>query len=91
MAKVGYRPSPAFRRQLAHKAALCVADMSSQEVFNVGWAFATWRLRPGQLFEALAGEAARRAFSFTSQVLSSQQIFPASVVGCRVMAVLRGG
>ena len=41
--------------------------------------------------EALAGEAARRAFSFTSQVLSSQQIFPASVVGCRVMAVLRGG
>ncbi|GAB4817659.1 hypothetical protein N2152v2_004705 [Parachlorella kessleri] len=70
MAKVGFRPSPAFRQQLARDAALSVADMSPQEVFNVGWAFATWRLRPGQLFEALAGEAARRAFSFSSQELA---------------------
>lgn len=63
-------PSAALPLLAVQEATRLVADLDPQELFNIGWAFATLRLHPPRLLGALAAEAARRPFALSPQELS---------------------
>lgn len=65
----GYAPRPGMLAAVAKTAEPLLPQFTSQECFNLVYAYAKLRFEPRALLAALVPEVVSRAFDFTPQVL----------------------